>query len=169
MPSTTHALLWLGIVTIISFYYCCRCCCYSTWHILCSTWNQELQLENCIHQIGLWSCLWECHVGQFTWLMVDIGGPSPWWAMLSFTIETWESNGNKTSKQHPSLIYISVSASRFPAVNSCLTFLGNGLRPGIRKPNKSYFPYASFNQGVHHSNRNLSSIALNSSSIGSVE
>lgn len=87
-PCARHnnALLWLGIITIISFYYCCcchRCCCYSTWYILCSTWNQELQLENCIHQIGLWSCLWECHVRQFPWLMVDIGGPSPWWAMPS--------------------------------------------------------------------------------------
>lgn len=50
-PCARHnnALLWLGIITIISFYYCCcchRCCCYSTWYILCSTWNQELQLEN---------------------------------------------------------------------------------------------------------------------------
>lgn len=54
------------------------------------------------------------------------------------TIETWESNGNKTGKPHPSLVYISVSASRFPAVNSCLVF--PQWWPVTCKPNNPFLP-----------------------------
>lgn len=85
-------------------------------------------------------------------LSIKTGGAATGQVILGGRRKVTECNtGEKSSKQHCSMVSTSVPPSKFLSWVSKLTSFNNGHFPGTSKPNKPFTPQVSFGHVVCHS------------------